>query len=170
MAYTIKSGAVLSPYLRRQAQALADRLPFDIVITSGNRNVRQQAQAMFGKIELGEDLVDTYRNDDMAQAVQDTYPDLDAAVAVLEEHPGASKHMQNRALDVRTYDRTTAQVNQMVQAADSMGWFYLVEAQPAHLHLGLPAESGSTAGGKKNNGPGLGAVVIAGAALWILMR
>ena len=41
-----KSGVQLTDYLTYQINRLADLLPFNIVVTSGLRNAREQARAM----------------------------------------------------------------------------------------------------------------------------
>ena len=44
MAYTVKSGARMNPHLSQAAEKISALLPFDIVITSGVRDAREQAQ------------------------------------------------------------------------------------------------------------------------------
>lgn len=161
MGYTVLSGVKMTPYLESQAARLAAALPFDIVVTSGYRSPEAQVQAMYEKVRLGEQLVDTYRDDDMAQAVQDAYPDVAAGVAVLESHPGASKHLQTRALDIRTRDKSPEDIEAMVTAAEGLGWHALVESTPAHLHLSFPA------GAEKKS---ILALIAVGGLAWMFLR
>ena len=119
---------------------LSGLLPFDILVTSGIRTARQQAIAMFKKIELGENLKDTYKNKQFAQDVMDVYPDIEKGEQVVQvyfDSGGGSSHQRNMGVDLRTYDKTPEQVQTMIQAVESLGDFALYEPTPPHLHITL---------------------------------
>ena len=57
MAWTKKNdGVVLTPKLTNYLNQLSDKLSFDIVVTSGYRTPAKQVDAMFYKIQLGDDF------------------------------------------------------------------------------------------------------------------
>ena len=75
MTWSKGSAVVISTDAQRSfISALAQKLPFDIFITSGTRTPEAQARAMFTKIELGDDLLAIYKDDTFAQSIIDVYP------------------------------------------------------------------------------------------------
>ena len=143
MGYTVKPGVRMTPYLESAARQLADLLPFDIVITSGERTARQQAQAMFTKIELGDDLIAIYADDSFAQGVIDAYPNLNAATQFVQGYfnaGGGSSHGRGLGLDIRTRDQSQGNITQMIEAAQLLGFRPFLEQTPPHLHLTLPPQ------------------------------
>jgi len=123
-------------------------------VTSGIRTARQQALAMFKKVELGEDLTVTYRDDDFARDMMAAYPDIQQGESIVQDYfrrGGGSSHQRNMGLDLRTYDKTQSQIQTMIDTVESMGDFALLEPTPPHLHITL----------KKNYQTGKGARLLA---------
>ena len=161
MGYTVKPGVTMTPYLESSARKLANLLPFDIVVTSGVRSARQQAQAMFTKIELGDDLIAIYADDSFAQGVIDAYPNLNQATQFVQGYfnaGGGSSHGRGLGLDIRTRDLSESHINQLIEMTELLGWSPFLEMTPPHLHITLPGEE------KKSLLLGL----VAGALVWIL--
>ena len=134
------AGVLLDDNLTAYLDTLASQLPFSITVTSGIRTAKEQAQAMYKKIELGEDLKDTYKDKQFAQDMMNAYPDLSKGVAIVElyfKNGGGSSHQRNMGLDLRTYDKTPEQVQTMIDIVRSMGDFALYEPTPPHLHITL---------------------------------
>ena len=87
MAWTKKnSGVVLTPEQTNYLNILSAKLPFDIVVTSGFRTPEKQVRAMFTKIELGDDLIALYRDDQFAQDVIDAYPDQEKGIKAVNDY------------------------------------------------------------------------------------
>jgi hypothetical protein len=163
MGYTVLSAVEMTPYLESAAQQIADRLPFDIVVTSGVRTARRQAQAMFTKIELGDDLLAIYSNDSFAQGVMDAYPDLEEATQFVQGYfdaGGGSSHGRGLGLDLRTRDQSESNIAEMIAVSDALGFRPLREYTPPHLHLTLPPQE------KKS----LPWILAAGIVLWTFTR
>ena len=141
MAWSKKSDAVLlDDNLEAYLDLLADKLPFDIIVTSGIRTARQQAAAMFKKVELGEDLTRTYKDKQFARDMQAAYPDIQKGEQIVKDYfrrGGGSSHQRNMGLDLRTYDKTDAQIQTMIDTVESMGDYALLEPTPPHLHITL---------------------------------
>ena len=119
MGYRVLSNVVMTPYLERSAGKLAAELPFDIVVTSGLRTARAQAQAMFTKIELGDDLIAVYADDSFAEGVIEAYPDIDRATQFVQGYAnrgGGSSHLRGLGLDIRTRDVGQSRINEMIEA------------------------------------------------------
>ena len=84
MAWALKSDSIkMNANLNAFMDALSKLVPFDLLVTSGIRSARGQASAMFTKIELGEILTDTYRDQVFARAVMAAYPNLDLATVAV---------------------------------------------------------------------------------------
>lgn len=163
MGYTVLSAVEMTPYLESVSKQIADRLPFDIVVTSGVRTARRQAQAMFTKIELGDDLIAVYSDDSFAQGVMNAYPNLDAATQFVQGYfnaGGGSSHGRGLGLDLRTKDQSESNIAQMIAVTDGLGFRPFREYTPPHLHLTLPPQE------KKS----LMWILAAGIALWTFTR
>tara|TARA_S200002703_G_scaffold155128_1_gene158884 strand:- start:155 stop:658 length:504 start_codon:yes stop_codon:yes gene_type:complete len=141
MGWSKKSNSVLlDDNLETYLDVLSSKLPFDIMVTSGIRTARQQALAMFKKVELGEDLTVTYRDDDFATDMMEAYPDIQKGEQIVKAYfarGGGSSHQRNMAIDLRTRDKTQSQIQQMIQAVESLGDYALLEPTPPHLHITL---------------------------------
>mgnify|MGYP000353676649 CR=1 FL=1 len=154
----------MNPNLTGFMDALSLLVPFDLVVTSGIRSARGQASAMFTKIELGEILTNTYRDQVFARAVMAAYPNLELATVAVEEMAarGGSRHLIGRGLDIRTRGLSTKQRNELKAAIEGMGEYALYETTPPHMHISLNS--------KKNYGPinwTVLAAVTVGVYLWM---
>ncbi len=164
MAWSLKSNNIkMNANLNAFMDALSKLVPFDLLVTSGIRSARGQAMAMFTKIELGEILTDTYRDQVFARAVMAAYPDVDLATVAVEEMAarGGSRHLIGRGVDLRTSNLSTAQRNKLKAAIESMGEYALYETTPPHMHISLNS--------KKNYGPMkwlILAAIVTGGYLW----
>lgn len=119
--------------------ALAAKVDFAFVVTSGTRSYEEQAAAMRAKVEAGEDLYDLYTHADQHElldalfaAYEDEWP------AIIEEYVETrgvvlSWHLVGDAVDLRTRDLTEAQVEELRAAAVDLGADALVESD--HLHI-----------------------------------
>lgn len=139
------AGVKLSSDARAFLDAVAGRVGFPLYVTSGERSAAEQARAMLKKVELGEDLADLlalYRRDDL---VEELYKlPLEQAAwekaiqAQMDRGDFLSSHQRKGALDLRTKDKTAAQVDAMQAACEAEGARVVVEATPPHMHLELP--------------------------------
>lgn len=137
--YSLKSNSIqLSPSVLSFLQSLAERVPFDFVVTSGTRSSLQQVNAMFQKIELGDDLLKVYKDDTFAQSIIDAYPDTAAAVRIVEQYAaagGGSSHLRGLGVDIRSRDLTAEQIQTIKTESERLGAFVLVERTPPHIHI-----------------------------------
>jgi len=136
------SGVQLTNYLEQQIDLFSEGLSFPIVITSGVRTARSQAQAMFGKIEAGDTSLSLYRNREFADGVVSAYPDLEKAAEIVARYAaagGGSTHLRAQAFDVRTRDLSGQQIAEMQRAVDEKldGAKAILELQPPHLHVSV---------------------------------
>ena len=152
MGFSINPNAQLTTEQQTNFTAdLASQLPFDIYVTSGTRNARQQAQAMFTKIELGDNLIAIYKDDSFAQGVMDAYPSIANATGFIQQYYDTgrgSKHGRGLAIDIRTRNLSSDQILQLIAAAKNIGGSTLLEQIPPHLHIGIPADYAASS--KKN--------------------
>jgi len=154
---------VLTSYLNSQLDKLADGVNFPIVVTSGVRTAKQQALAMFGKIEAGDSNLGLYLNRDFAAGVVAAYPDLEKATQVVSEFAaagGGSTHLRAQAFDIRTRDLSGSQIAQLQKAVIErlVGARGILELAPPHLHVTVAPPP------KKN--PFLVLSLIAGIIIW----
>jgi hypothetical protein len=134
----------LSYSVRSFLDELVSMLPFDIEITSGTRTPEKQAAAMFKKIELGDDLIAVYADDEFAQKIIDAYPNLSKATSIIKEYAaagGGSSHLRGLGVDIRSRTLTENQIQQVKQAAESLDAFVLVERTPPHIHITVKKKS-----------------------------
>lgn len=137
--YSLKSESiVLSDDVKYFLNQLVSRLQFDFVVTSGTRTPRQQALAMFNKIDLGDDLIAIYKDNEFAQAIIDAYPNINEATDIVKEYAargGGSSHLRGLGVDIRSRDLTRSQIQAVVDASKELGAFSLVETTPPHIHI-----------------------------------
>ena len=143
MSYSLKSSAIiLSPSVKEFLDQMERRVPFDFVVTSGNRTPRQQTNAMYRKIGLGEDLRGTYRDQTFATRMMDAYPDVEAGTAIVQEYAdagGGSDHLRGLGVDLRTRDISNDQRNTLMETARSLGATTVIyEPTPPHIHITVP--------------------------------
>lgn len=155
--YTLEPGVRLAPEMQatiaRIADAFHERTRRDIVITSGTRSAREQAEAMFDKLQLGQPLTRLYRDFDSAYAIQAAYrahrrggrrAAVDAMVRVIDGQVSRgvfiSRHLRASAADVRSRDMTRRQrrvFEEVARATRDVS--VLAEGTPPHFHLELSA-------------------------------
>lgn len=137
--YSLKSESIiLSDDVRYFLNQLESKLNFDFVVTSGTRSPRQQALAMFNKIELGDDLIALYADDVFAQSIIDAYPNIDAATDIVSDYAargGGSSHLRGLGVDIRSRNLTRSQIQAVVDASKELGASPDVETTPPHIHI-----------------------------------
>jgi hypothetical protein len=163
---TKSQNVVMTPSIEYWVERLQSVVEFPIHITSGYRTPEAQVRAMFKKIELGDNLLNIYKDKTFAQNIMNAYPDTNKAIQIVSEYAskgGGSKHLQGLAFDLRTRDKTPVQIEAMKQGALALGLLPLVESTPPHIHIGIPKEL------EKKSRWNIG--VIAGLALlWVVMK
>lgn len=177
MSYSLKPGVKLNTHLRNAAQKIADLLPFDIVVTSGIRTAREQAEAMFDKIRAAGDtyiLIADYADDSFAQGVIDAWDNgqnLNQATEFVQGYfdvGKGSKHGQGDAIDIRTTGGDSGQLNesqiaQLISVVSELGYWPFREYSPPHLHIRVPP-------GKETEKKILPLLAVVLGGLWILQR
>lgn len=167
MGWSKLQAVVLDANLRRYLDELSQRVPFDLVVTSGIRTPLAQTRAMYEKIRLGDDLIAIYKDDTFAQQIIDAYPDESKGVEIVRDYArrgGGSTHLRGLGVDLRTRDKTPEQVQIMKDAVESMGDFALVETKPPHLHISLKKNYSEPS---RLTGLGILAIII-GATIWTM--
>lgn len=159
------TNVILGDHLVSFLDELAKRLPHDIVVTSGDRTPQQQAQAVYTKIELGDDITKIYSNKDYARAMIEAYPDL-ARMADISATYAPTPHLKGEGVDIRTSDLTSAQVQNMQAVAQAMGAQAIIETTPPHLHLTVKKNGYNLDDTKKTILP----LLIRFGAIWIIKR
>lgn len=164
------------PNLHGAAQKIADKLDFNIVITSGVRDAKQQAMAMFNKIISANStqiLLDDYKDDTFAQGVIDAWnngKNLEQATTFVQayyETGKGSNHFNGEALDIRTTGGDSNRLNEtqiaeVIEVTKSLGFTPYREYYPPHIHVKV----GSGHAIKKN----LYLLALAGMLLWIYTK
>jgi hypothetical protein len=152
--YTLADGVTLSTDIETKvAEIAADYYASrskDIVVTSGTRSAASQAEAMYVKLQAGDDILKLYGNKTAAKAVKRAYDDgtaakqpraavVDAMRQVLEGQIAAdvylSKHLKAGAVDVRSRDMTAADKTAFRKAAKGQATKIILETTPPHWHL-----------------------------------
>lgn len=153
--YRLEEGVVLGramrPVIARIAEEFHQRTGRGIVITSGTRSAREQAEAMYAKIRLGQRLTRLYLDYDAASEIQSAYRAnrrrgrarcVRAMARVIEAQVERgcfiSRHLRASAADVRSRDMTRRQrrvFEQVVARFDRVS--ILAEGTPPHFHLQL---------------------------------
>lgn len=178
MSYSVLSAVKMTPYLRRSAQQIADKLDFDIVITSGLRTAAAQAEAMFYKIDEGDDLIALYADDSFAQGVIDAHENdrnVEQAIEFIQGYFNEGKgsaHGRGEALDIRTTggpvgaagQLTEPQITQLQNAINELGFSFIREQIPPHIDVRLPPAP--AANEKKTN---LILIGLIGIGLWMFL-
>jgi hypothetical protein len=140
-------------------------------VTSGTRTPEAQAAALVIKRSRGEDLRKLYRaNADIASALMAAPNTTSAMAAIIRRYMDQgrylSRHMRGDAVDLRSRNLTSAQVQQVMAAAARLGAKPLLESDHIHVErVGNLAsdvalavrDAGSRAGGYARRG---------GAAVW----
>lgn len=121
-------------FLSFAGEVLRAGLPM-ITVTSARRSAEWQADAMLNKVARGEDITKLYRSSAGTIRQLLALPrTVEAWAPVLRATP-VSDHQRGRAVDVRRWGYTDAQLQQLQQLAQRSGWRTLLESD--HLHLEL---------------------------------
>jgi uncharacterized protein YcbK (DUF882 family) len=137
------SRVVLTPAISAFVADLRANLPSSVpmYLTSGYRDPSDQARAMGEKIRLGESLAKLYPSD-MARDVTAAYPDQSRMAAVIAGYAArgkGSRHLAGLAVDLRSRNLTSAQIQQVLSTAQRLGATQAIyETTPAHIHIGIP--------------------------------
>jgi hypothetical protein len=108
----------------------------ELVFTSGRRSAGQQAAAMLGKVNRGEDLRALYRSaGDTLDWLESVPRDVDAWAWVLEQAP-ISAHQRGDAVDARRWGFSASQLKRLGELAIAAG-FRRALLESDHLHAQL---------------------------------
>ena len=151
--YTTKTGVILEANIKLKVKKFADKYYSStqkgIVITSGKRTSKSQAEAMYGKL-VGGDKLAVYKNRVAAQEIKKSYDD---AVTAKKLKPQViqsikstidsqilkkvyiSKHLRKGAIDVRSRDMTPNEKIKFKTAALGVATKVILEVTPPHFHL-----------------------------------
>lgn len=144
---TINEGVLLAPAMVHFLRVLRAAVPAEVPlhVTSGTRDVHDQARAMLAKLAAGGpgELLSTYRDDDaIRQLLALPSADVSSWAEQIRQLASAgrylSRHLSGMALDLRTRNLTTDQVAAVSAAVKSLGGRALYEGTPPHLHVDLP--------------------------------
>ena len=147
----VRLGEDMRPVIARIADDFHRRTGRGIVITSGTRSSREQADAMFDKLRLGQRLTSLYLDFDAASEIEAAYrasqrrgraPCVAAMARAIDAQMRRgrfiSRHLHASAADVRSRDMTRRQrrtFEQVVAAIPEVS--LLAEGTPPHFHLQL---------------------------------
>jgi len=151
--YTTKSGVILEANVKLKIKKIADKYYVatqkNIVVTSGTRTSKSQAEAMYGKLAGGDKLT-VYKNRTAAQEIKKSYDD---AVIAKKLKPQViqsikstidsqilkkvyiSKHLKKGAIDVRSRDMTPNEKIKFKTASLGVATKIILEVTPPHFHL-----------------------------------
>ncbi|HEY8431405.1 MAG TPA: hypothetical protein VIL20_23655 [Sandaracinaceae bacterium] len=153
--YRLEQGVELGPRMEsviaRIAREFHRRTGRGIVVTSGTRTPREQAEAMYEKLRLGQSLTRLYRDYGAAAEIQAAYrahrrEGRAACVAAMARVIDAqvrrglyvSRHLHASAADVRSRDMSRRERRIFEQIVRSMPEVSLLpEGVPPHFHLQL---------------------------------
>jgi hypothetical protein len=128
---------ILTRRMKVFLKQLRKKIGFDIVVTSGVRDLRDQAGAMYTKLKTYgyKSLVDLYP-DELVAGMQNA-GSADEVYRLLKQRVSSgmtvSRHLAGDAIDFRTRNLTTAQVSALKKAGEEMGAKVLWEED--HLHM-----------------------------------
>jgi hypothetical protein len=145
----VRLGDDMRPVIGRIADDFHRRTGRGIVITSGTRSSREQADAMFDKLRLGQRLTSLYLDFDAASEIQSAYrshqrrgrgPSVTAMARVIDAQMRRgcfiSRHLHASAADVRSRDMSRRQRRAFEQAVAGVPQVSLLaEGTPPHFHL-----------------------------------
>jgi hypothetical protein len=153
--YTLEEGVRLGPemavLLERISSEFHRQTGRGIVVTSGTRSPREQAEAMYDKIRLGQRLTRLYADADAATEIQTAYrrsqrsgraPCIAAMARVIEAQMARglfiSRHLHASAVDIRSRDMNRRQRRAFVSVVERFPEIELIqEGVPPHFHLEL---------------------------------
>jgi hypothetical protein len=153
--YTLEEGVRLgprmAPVLARISREYHRRTGRGIVVTSGTRSPREQANAMYDKLRLGQQLTRLYRDFDAASEIQSAYRQhrargrgsaVTAMARVIERQVRRgcyiSRHLHAGAADIRSRDMSRRERRAFQQVVARFPEVSLLdEGVPPHFHLQL---------------------------------
>lgn len=125
-------------FVERLRQSIDPSIPLHI--TSAVRTPETQARAMLKKLELGgpEEIKKVYGR--KSKFFLNTPPDVQSWTNVIEDLQSKgmgfkSGHLQGNAIDVRTRNLSSDQINNIITIAEQLGGKTLLETAPPHLHI-----------------------------------
>lgn len=144
---SVSSDAVLTDGMRQYVDVLAAALPagFPLTVTSGYRSPSAQAAAMLVKYKAGgvNELYKTYSDDSLISKLV-KYPTDQWANFIASNGQSLSRHLRAGAIDLRTRDLSSSQVEQLKSAVVATGGKHLQESTPPHLHVDMPLKYAAT--------------------------
>ena len=151
--YTLKSGVTLPNDIKAKVKKIADKYysltKKKIVVTSGTRTAKSQAEAMYGKLSGGDTLT-VYKNQTAAKEIKKAYDDGVTAKKSKKEIINdiekiidgqikngtyISKHLKKGAVDIRSRDMSSGEKSKFKQAAKGIAIKVILETTPPHFHL-----------------------------------
>lgn len=137
--------------LARIAEHYHKRTGKTLVVTSGTRDPHDQAEAVYDKLQGGDDIVRLYRNKEAAQELKTAYErhrqkGRAATIAAMEKTIRGqiargtyiSSHLRAGAADIRSHDMTPTERRHFVEGAlATKGVSVLYETIPPHFHVQL---------------------------------
>lgn len=137
-----KGGATLNDTMKSYAEAVASKLGFPVVVTSGVRSAYEQALALQGKISAGStdsDLYKLYADDDIVRDILRYKGNVAGMASVLTSYMARgrymSRHMRGDALDLRVTGLSSSEIAQLAAAAKATGGQVIIENNPPHIHV-----------------------------------
>ncbi len=154
LPFKLKSGVSLEMDVHRQIVVLAElyRSKSDghvFTVTSGRRTPAEQAASMVGKLDSGSDL-SIYSNQSAAQEIRAAYlkakaqgveptdviKEIKAIITrQVKKNVFVSRHLREKAVDIRSTDMNAKQQDAFEKAAESKGWTVIKESKPPHFHI-----------------------------------
>ena len=135
--YKFKSASIqTNSVIREFLDDLYFLTEINFTVTSAIRTPRQQAQAVYNKIQLGDDITKIY-NYAYAQAMKLAYPNIDTMTSIVQSMD-STPHVRGRGVDIRTTDLTPDQIARIRKACTDLGCTTLLETTPPHLHITIP--------------------------------
>ncbi len=128
----------MSQSVQSYLERLTKNINFDIVVTSGTRSARQQAQAMFTKIELGDSTLRVYRDRQFAQSIIDVFPNIVEATKIVQEYADSGKgsaHLRGLGVDIRSRSLTASQIQKIIDVSKTLNANAILERTPPHIHV-----------------------------------
>jgi uncharacterized protein YgiM (DUF1202 family) len=155
--YTTSPGILLkdepAAHVARIAELYHQKTRKDLVVTSGTRTPARQADALYTKLELGDDVVGLYANKTAIREVKAAYDAGKATgktkaqivadmTAILKRQVDAgtslSAHMRDNAVDFSVRGMTPTDKRAFREALEATGGRVLEETKPPHFHVDLP--------------------------------
>lgn len=147
----------LSPKVEDKLSAIGDkyqrRTGKTFIVTSGIRDPDSQAELIFRKLALGEDLLKLYKDKSAILELKDVFDDgrrakrsravivtqlANAIRAQVKRGIFISAHLKAGAADVRSTSMTPTDKRAFIEAARDVGGFdIMLESTPPHFHLQL---------------------------------